>query len=979
MPCRTVRYAVGISNPGDTILLNHTQGQPYLECEENSPITVQYSLTIRGLHGSAEIQCRRNCRLFLISPNQFDIHLNLINLTLSNSDVAVSSKTTNINLFLHECSFRNNSVGILIEQTTRCFLIVNNSRFNNHQYAGIKLIPCQTSVLRITNSLLYSSGIRQQDQKDSIREKYELLINNCSFVGKNVGTRRFRNGVLIHSRAKNTSILINNTIFTSHVGVNHNEYLLWIKDKYVETKQKTTIIVLDRLAFNDNYWKRTLIYLEAARARGYWVSLENSLFQNNTGTIELSIPPFIANEYVLNSYFPNNTILLRNNTFLHNRYFPSQGMTGIYATLFFNFGSFQVVSCRFIDNHHGRISSTGVISISDMANVTLNDCYFEYRKDGGTAIQVLAYPKSILTILGNNIFNIIELKDTKIIFIHLPSNNLASFTEKYRGSVIMAGTLKFICPQGFNATQSRIQKSGQEQNGTSAFTFFFVLCLPCPRKTYSLQRGEVTFPNNATEIISRDFKCYECPRGGHCALGYLKAKANFWGYRRGNEVRFIHCPRGYCCDGQNCPSYKTCHGQRTGILCGQCPNGTSESFFSTKCKQNSTCNASIFFPTAAFLILAYILFFLCYEDIECFSQQGFSRKLPNASAANTKESGGCIKIIFYYYQTIYLLVSNVRFEETHKYFHRVTDLISNIFNLVVADISSFDCPLPSITPVSKALISHSYGFVMLLTLGIGCFIWKICNTITRPNRIQENGSILNPLVENDWNIDNSSVNNHRVDLYHTNHSHKISFTERALGAFTHISLLMYSATATLCLTLLHCVPFKNTKLLFIDGTMKCYQPFQYVLLGYMIISILPFCMVPFIGSYVLNLGLISVTQFCLGCLLPFPFCCYWLRLLRNRAEVNTQNNPGHNTIHKNRLAILHVLSGPFRSHEAVACFPRSRLAWEGVLILRRLILILIFAFSYDGRWRTLSALVVCGHTGHTPLRQAVQKKMGKLS
>ena len=254
MPCRTVRYAVGISNPGDTILLNHTQGQPYLECEENSPITVQYSLTIRGLHGSAEIQCRRNCRLFLISPNQFDIHLNLINLTLSNSDVAVSSKTTNINLFLHECSFRNNSVGILIEQTTRCFLIVNNSRFNNHQYAGMKLIPCQTSVLRITNSLFYSSGIRQQDQKDSIREKYELLINNCSFVGKNAGTRRFRNGVLIHSRAKNTSILINNTIFTSHVGVNHNEYLLWIKDKYVETKQKTTIIVLDRLAFNDNYW-----------------------------------------------------------------------------------------------------------------------------------------------------------------------------------------------------------------------------------------------------------------------------------------------------------------------------------------------------------------------------------------------------------------------------------------------------------------------------------------------------------------------------------------------------------------------------------------------------------------------------------------------------------------------------------------------------------------------------------------------------
>ena len=82
------------------------------------------------------------------------------------------------------------------------------------------------------------------------------------------------------------------------------------------------------------------MFVEATRGKQYSVLLGNSLFKNNTGTIEFAIPPFIANEYVLNRHHPNNTfLLLKNNTFLQNRYFPHQGLDGIYATLFFNFGS----------------------------------------------------------------------------------------------------------------------------------------------------------------------------------------------------------------------------------------------------------------------------------------------------------------------------------------------------------------------------------------------------------------------------------------------------------------------------------------------------------------------------------------------------------------------------------------------------------------------------------------------------------------
>ena len=83
----------------------------------------------------------------------------------------------------------------------------------------------------------------------------------------------------------------------------------------------------------------------------------------------------------------------------------------------------RVVSCKFINNRHG------VISISDMANVTLKDCYFEIEHANGTAIQVFAYPKSLLKILGNNTLNIIKLNNAKTIFIHLPSNKLANLNN----------------------------------------------------------------------------------------------------------------------------------------------------------------------------------------------------------------------------------------------------------------------------------------------------------------------------------------------------------------------------------------------------------------------------------------------------------------------------------------------------------------------------------------------------------------------
>jgi hypothetical protein len=46
-------------------------------------------------------------------------------------------------------------------------------------------------------------------------------------------------------------------------------------------------------------------------------------------------------------------------------------------------------------------------------------------------------------------------------------------------------------------------------------------------------------------------------------------------------------------------------------------------------------------------------------------------------------------------------------------------------------------------------------------------------------------------------------------------------------------------------------------------------------------------------------------------------------------------------------AILGVLLGPFRPHQAFVCFPSSHIPWEGLLIFRRLVLIIVLTFVYD--------------------------------
>jgi hypothetical protein len=341
-----------------------------------------------------------------------------------------------------------------------------------------------------------------------------------------------------------------------------------------------------------------------------------------------------------------------------------------------------------------------------------------------------------------------------------------------------------------------------------------------------------------------------------------------------------------------------------------------------------------------------------------------------------------------------LLSNSVGSDVKVQFFDDMDKRLSRAFNFLIIGIPSMDCPFQDLCPVQKAVIVYSVGYsllALLCLLYLSIFVFKIVKKLS-VRSTQEMVALTETM-------------DHSPNLAGQN-----SFLGRISGTFAYISLLMYASSTQLCLSFLHCVPVGDNQVLFLDGNVKCYQTFQYFLLAYMISSILPFCLVPVLGSYLLTSGQIGVKQFCAACIFPLPFCCFWMYLLLKDCRCGNQGS--YNTIEENdkavrseqdndetqslgseeitftsstdrnettstrsesavctdsneatsarsESAILSVLLGPFRPHQAFMCFPSSHIPWEGFLIFRRLVLIIVLTFVYDIQLRLFLALILC--------------------
>lgn len=125
-------------------------------------------------------------------------------------------------------------------------------------------------------------------------------------------------------------------------------------------------------------------------------------------------------------------------------------------------------------------------------------------------------------------------------------------------------------------------------------------CVSCPPGTYSLAFGY----SNGTAGNAVNPACTPCPFGGVCSGASQPPvpQPGYWGQVAGSgNVSFAVCPSSYCCsDLASCTATDSCHGSRSGPLCGDFPPGFTESLDSTSCVPTSHCgrDMQLFWPLA---------------------------------------------------------------------------------------------------------------------------------------------------------------------------------------------------------------------------------------------------------------------------------------------------------------------------------------------------------------------------------------------
>ncbi len=193
MPCRTVRQAVKMSNDGDEIYIDYSQGRPYMECENKTQSTcaiqLPKSVSFYGINGKPEIQCRKCNKFFIITSPSFNTtRIKFVNLVLSNSNIEIGAKAST-ELIYQNMLVRDNVYALYSKHSTDCSIKIFNSSFelNHNSVRGIYL-RCANLTVHINSGSFKLTPLLFTNiaNKPTRWIKTEILVQNSTFDGKKI-------------------------------------------------------------------------------------------------------------------------------------------------------------------------------------------------------------------------------------------------------------------------------------------------------------------------------------------------------------------------------------------------------------------------------------------------------------------------------------------------------------------------------------------------------------------------------------------------------------------------------------------------------------------------------------------------------------------------------------------------------------------------------------------------------------------------
>ncbi|XP_074623281.1 uncharacterized protein LOC141881405 [Acropora palmata] len=505
--------------------------------------------------------------------------------------------------------------------------------------------------------------------------------------------------------------------------------------------------------------------------------------------------------------------------------------------------------------------------------------------------------------------------------------------------VSLDNSTTLFCPNG-----SRMQIINfQGQINDQKVQTVQISCSSCEGNTYSMSRG-VAYGLQLGPTLS----CARCPFGANCTRSRnIFAEPNFWGFRGETDpslLKFVTCPLGYCRPPSEAdfPEYNSCQGNRTGKMCGRCKESYTETLYSPTCRPVEQCNDYWVWPLA-FVYVSIVAFYFTFKPpvVTWTKRQILWFRGQTQQNQDENFDRGFMKIIFYFYQAANLVLVPESTQHILK-----TDFVATIIGLFnfkqTISPGKFPCPFPGLNVVTKRLLQAS--------LVIGTMVM--------------------------------------IPVFYTLHwgIKKIQRREAPsigpyMGGFLQTLLLGYASLASVSFDLLHCVPVGSKTRLFFDGNIECYTSWQYIFMIVDSVFFVPFLFVLLWGSCKLYSGTVSVKHFLIACCFPLPSLIYWAisaMFCRDRHLAKLEEPPARQA---SKIFVERVLYEPFKPPEEGN---KLSLSWEGFLIGRRLILIVLNVTIHDQMTRLctisfVSVLFLLHHCKTQPYRDGIANKVETIS
>ena len=1102
-PCATLSQTLRQATESDTIsvLSKASQTQPYHWCAD-SPLSITSSLHVRGYDGMAAIGCEHT------SPGR----QMLINIT-GESAIPASNQSQRVSYVIFEnITFTDVIFYVRTSHVTFKDCVLRHVKWSSEisdAFIGVAMVGshvygkmeenCTVSCLPSThfsiqamflNITLERSTFMQAEFKITSGGSGSFYMSHLHWSSDD--TENYVLGgiyLTVGDISVHTPITVVDSIFQRQ---QHHDPIQSIMNLFVAAflvrgiavtgkpdEGSNITVTIDNCQFLNN--ERGVTFIGPFK----WTRIVNCLFSNNiamhAGAAILYLTAPASPSYVTNSTFDTNAAgnfppdkitsygesfqVIGDEVRIYSKCCKGViSFVGKGGAIRIQRGNLALIDCTFMNNTARLLG--GAVFVDRESKLVVDNTWFE-----NSPVDIHAMQGDLVYSNGK-----VTVKSARLNLL-TAANHVAMVRHSGDHWSIEVMDISILCPVGYklrvtNTSAYGVSPIGLKRSYQMDQLSYF--CESCPRNKYSLDYGYMNFSLVFTELAYytllingekpppgingsyqyHDIECMHCPYGGRCQQG-IAAVPNFWGYISNSQVRFQHCPKGYCCSSTDCDGFSTCAKHRQGRLCGRCKSGFSEALFSAKCVRDELCDPTWLWPVAISSGFLYALFLLFQKDIRDLMFMKWVKikdiPFPSRSAArsdyqetanhimsnhhntveqnplnqmeldnlqneseleteaddsheNNNEKGqhgdkdgedeepapasdtgaSFLIILFYYFQDAQLLhITTVFASVENRSMSMMKEILSGLFKFRVELFQFMDkvCFLQGVTPSSKLLIKAILVPYVLLQFGIMYMVWRGWRRLRGEHKHQPHNKHQNnqlSLVPSSRHTERESLN--KLDVV-TNAAAAMSdkavsirrcstnvdtsaqaeqpateekkFSSRLATGFVLSLLFTYQKLATTSFTLLNCVPVGEQMVLFVEGTIACYEVWQYAVIAYAGSCIIPFCLVLLIGPGLLKDGLISLPQFFFACILPLPFLVYWvllrLSLRGRRPSIIPEMSP-------EAQAVIQILQGPFKESESKLFGPTCG---AGVLIGRRLVLVLLFTFVNDTLIRMLCMMLVC--------------------